>query len=75
LHDSGNHCNIVGGYKEAAVNNSYDYIEGRLAEQRLAAEQRRRVAQVRSRRGNPDRFGAFLRTRLGRHGEITSSTD
>ena len=48
------------------MRNSYDYIEGRLAEQRSAAEVRRRVAAARHRRSGSERFGGFLRFRSGR---------
>ena len=48
------------------MRNSYDYIEGRLAEQRSAAEMRRRVAEARSRRPSSERFGGFLRFRSSR---------
>ena len=48
------------------MRNSYDYIEGRLAEQRSAAAMRRRVAAARNRRSGSDRFGGLLRFRSGR---------
>jgi len=57
------------------MSNSYDYVEVRLAEQRLAAEQRRRVSQARSHRGNAGRVGSYLRARLGRHTELGRISD
>ena len=48
------------------MRNSYDYIEGKLAEQRAAAEMRRRVAAARNHRSGSVRHGGFLRFRSGR---------
>ena len=48
------------------MRNSYDYIEVRLAEQRAAAENRRRIAAARSQRGSGDRFGGLWRRRQPR---------
>lgn len=45
------------------MRNSYDYIEGRLAEQRSAAELRRRVAAARRQNHGTDRFGVLQRLR------------
>ena len=56
------------------MRNSYDYIEARLAEQRLEAERRRRVAAARSRRGH-ERFAPLLRFRHGRRASAGTVLD
>ena len=66
MHNGGNQCKLFSSYKEEVMRNSYDYIEGRLAEQRSHAEQRRRVAAARARRGSTERFSDLLRRRPGR---------
>lgn len=45
------------------MSDSWHYIEGRLAEQRTTAEQRRRIAQARSRNGSPRRLSSLFRSR------------
>lgn len=45
------------------MRNSWDYIEGRLAEQRSTAEERRRVALARSRNGSGRRVSSLFRSR------------
>lgn len=45
------------------MRDSFDYIEARLADQRMTAEQRRRVAQARSRNGSATRLGSLFRSR------------
>ena len=57
------------------MRDSYEYIEGRLAEQRSHAEQRRRVSATRSRRGSTERFGDLLRRRPGRSQQLGSSAE
>jgi hypothetical protein len=52
------------------MRDSWDYIEARLAEQRTTAEQRRRVAQARSRNGSASRLGSLFRSRSRSDGEL-----
>ena len=55
------------------MRNSYDYIEGRLAEQRSHAELRRRVSAARSRRGSTERLSDLLRRRPSRNGGTSAN--